>query len=304
MNILCVGQAVYDITFPCDEPIIENQKYRIYDRMECMGAPAANASYLCALWGANVSLMARIGKDLYGQEILQTLKKVGVDTTCMYEEETLATSISCIIANKRNGNRTILNSPMKEHPYPISFPQREIDVILMDGHELQASLDVLKQYPNAISILDAGTYKEEIKDLIQSVDYLVCSQDFAYQYTGIQVDIKERSTIEETFKKLKSINGNHIVVTLGDQGCIYEEEGTYQHLPAFHVKAVDTTGAGDIFHGAFAYAMSKSYSLHDALLISSLASAISVESLGGQPSIPDLTKMRSRIQEWKLNVSL
>ena len=50
MRILCIGQAAYDITFPVDEPIVENQKYRVMEKIECMGGPAGNAAYLCARW--------------------------------------------------------------------------------------------------------------------------------------------------------------------------------------------------------------------------------------------------------------
>lgn len=288
MSILCVGQSVYDITFPCDTTIVENQKYRIYNRLECMGAPAANAAYLCALWGAHTHLMARVGNDLFGKEIIRQLQQVGVHTDTMYIDKEHPTSISCIIANTTNGNRTILNSPMKETAYPISFPEQAFDTILMDGHELQASLDTMKEYPNAKTVLDAGTYKIEIIELIQAVDFLVCSQDFAYQYTGITIDLENKDTLHRTFQKLKEINTNTIVITLGEQGVVYEEDKHIHHIPAFKANAIDTTGAGDIFHGAFTYFITNGYSLEETIRLSSLTSSISVESLGGQTSIPTL----------------
>lgn len=304
MKILCVGQAAYDITFPCTEPILENRKYRIYNRMECMGAPAANASYLCALWGADVSLMARVGDDLYGKEILHTLNHVGVDTTPMHVDKQIPTSISCIIANADKSTRTILNCPMKDESFPYRFPEEDVHVILMDGHELNASLAAIKQFPDALTILDAGTYKPEIMELIQSVDYLVCSEDFARQYTGITIDLANHTSASDTFQKLKEINTNHIVITLGDKGSVYEEHDQIHHIPAFNVNAIDTTGAGDIFHGAFAYCLNRNYSLNDIIRISSLSASISVERLGSQIAIPDLEEMRKRIRELHLDITL
>lgn len=289
MSILCIGQSVYDITFPCEESIIENQKYRIYDRLECMGAPAANAAYLCALWGADTYLMARVGNDLFGKEIQRQLEEVKVHTETMLIDQNNPTSISCIITNTANGNRTILNSPMKETAYPINYPKQDIDIILMDGHELQASLDAIQHYPNAITVLDAGTYKPEIMELLHAVEYLVCSQDFAYQYTNIMIDVHNKDTLLKTFQKLKELNKHQIVITLGDQGVIYEKDNEVHHIPAFQVNAIDTTGAGDIFHGAFTYFISHLYSLEDAIYMSSLTSAISVETLGGKTSIPTLS---------------
>lgn len=294
MNILCVGQAVYDITFPCESSIVENQKYRIYNRLECMGAPAANAAYLCALWGAETHLMARVGDDLFGKEIIRQLHHVGVKTDNMLIDPNHATSISCILANTSNGNRTILNSPMSEIKENTHFSQATVDAILMDGHELDASLSAMNQYPNALSILDAGTYKPEIIDLITSVDYLVCSQDFACQYSGITIDLSCKETITNTFKKLKELNQYTIVITLGEQGVVFEEDNCIYHIPAFKANAVDTTGAGDIFHGAFTFFITSHYSLHETIRLSSLTSSISIETLGGQTSIPKLEDVMNK----------
>ena len=80
MSIICIGQCAYDLTFPIQEPLIENQKYRIMEPFSCIGAPAANAAYLCALWNAETVLISRCGKDFYGAEIRRVLKEAGVDT--------------------------------------------------------------------------------------------------------------------------------------------------------------------------------------------------------------------------------
>lgn len=285
-TILCIGQAVFDITFPVETFIRENEKYRIYDRLECMGAPAANAAYLCALWGAHTSLIARIGSDVFGNEIVTKLQQVGVDTSCMYIDDKNPTSLSCIIANKENGNRTILNSSMRECAFPIQFPTEIPDVILVDGHELNASLQALERYPNARSIIDAGTYKEYLIPLIKKVDYLVCSQAFAYEYTKTKICITDKKSWAHTFQKLEELNSKTIVVTLGDQGVLYKEDNQIHHLPAFQVPALDTTGAGDIFHGAFTYCLCNGYSLKETIMYASLSAAISVQTLGAQTSIP------------------
>ena len=78
MSIICIGQCAYDLTFPIQEPLIENQKYRIMEPFSCIGAPAANAAYLCALWNAETVLISRCGKDFYGAEIRRVLKEAGL----------------------------------------------------------------------------------------------------------------------------------------------------------------------------------------------------------------------------------
>lgn len=304
MSILCVGQCAYDITFPINETMVENQKYRIYDKFECIGAPAANSAYLCSMWGEITKIVSRIGKDFYGKEIINVLQGVGVDTSCIYVDEEIKTPISCIITNTSNGSRTILNCPGILRDVDFSYPQEEPKVVLVDGHELQGSIKALEKYPNAVSIIDAGSCKEETKKLAKMVNYLICSEDFAYQYTGIRVDIKDYKTYELTFEKLKELNKKNIVVTLGERGLIYQENDVIRLLPAYTANTIDTTGAGDIFHGAFAYCIAKNYCLLDALKISSATSSISVETLGGQASIPTKEKVNERLIENGENIRI
>lgn len=297
MRILCIGQAAYDITFPVDEPIVENQKYRIMEKIECMGGPAGNAAYLCARWGADTVLQARVGDDIYGHKIRNILESVQVDTSCIHVDSEFETSISGIIANRRSGHRTIFNCPGIVEPITFQMPSPDPDVILVDGHEPDASFKALKQYPDALSIIDAGTLRDATKELSKLVDYLICSQDFAYQYTGIYAGKKHPEQWPVLFEKLHELNQNHIAVTMGDEGLLYEDEAGIHAMRAYPVKAVDTCGAGDIFHGAFTYCMANHYSFADALKISSMTSAISVESYGSQLSIPDKSTVNQRLRK-------
>lgn len=292
-GVLCIGQSVYDMTYKVNEEIIENKKYRIYEKIECMGGPATNAAYLNALWGNNVYLISRVGKDFFGKEIIEELEKVGVNTDYMKKDGD-KTSVSTIISNVENGNRTIFNCPLKNTCEEFEFPEN-IDTILVDGHEKESSIKAIELYPNAKTIIDAGTYKEHLVDLIEKVDYLICSEDFAKQYTKIEKDYLDIEIAKKVFSKLGELNKNNIVVTLGEKGLMYETDGKINYMPAFKVKAIDTTGAGDIFHGAFAYCVANRYSFEESLKISSMASAISVETMGGQISIPRIEIVKSKL---------
>ena len=96
----------------------------------------------------------------------------------------------------------------------------------------------------------------------------------------------------------------YITVTLGELGLLYEDGESIKHLPAYPAKAVDTTGAGDIFHGAFAYCMDKKYSLLDALKIASMASSISVRSMGAQLSIPSKAQVNQELIKFERDLVL
>lgn len=288
--IVCVGQSAYDITYVIHEDLVENQKYRIYETMECIGAPASNAACLCARWEEETALITRVGNDFYGTLILEELRKQDVDVRYVKQLEEFKTPVSTIITHMENGSRTIFNCPgvLKEcdFDYPI-----DCDVLLLDGHELTASLEALKRYPHAISMLDAGTCKEETKLLAAMVDHLVCSEDFARQYTGITIDKKNPDTVIQTFQALKKLNQGQILVTLGGDGCLYEQKKEILHMPAYVVEAIDTTGAGDIFHGAYAYGVAKKWDLKTILHVASKTAALSTTKLGGNLSIPKLEEV-------------
>lgn len=92
-----------------------------------------------------------------------------------------------------------------------------------------------------------GTFHEETSVLAQKVTYLVCSQDYARQFSNIEVSIQDENSWRQTFDALHALNAGYIVVTLGDQGLLYEDTQGIHHIEAFNVSAVDTTGAGFSF---------------------------------------------------------
>lgn len=295
MSILCIGQTAYDITMPIQEAFIENQKYCVHDKLECLGGPAANAAYLCAKWKAETILITRLGKDAYGKKIIEDFNAIGINTDYMIYPDGFETPLSLIINNQSNGSRTIFNHPGKLNKVDIIFPSTKIDVILVDGHELEISLEAIKKYPEAISILDAGTCKASTVELAKVVDYLVCSQDFAKQYIQRECDLSDTNQQVDIMSQLKKLNKQNVIITLGENGLLYEADGI-KHLPAYRVNAIDTTGAGDVFHGSFAYAMYKKMDLLEALKLASMSSAISVTRLGSQPSIPSYEEVTEAIE--------
>lgn len=294
-SIVCIGQVAYDITLPLPEKLIENQKYRIFNKMECLGGPATNASYLCAKWHASTTLIGRVGNDAYGHSIIEALNEIGVNTNYMKILDDFHTPLSIILNHQESGARTILNNPGEVKANAFTLPM-DCDVILVDAHELEVSLEVIQRYPHAITILDAGTCRKNTIALAKEVDYLICSEAFARAYYQNDWDYTNPVENKAVMQSLQALNKNHVVITLGEYGLLYEENNEIVHVPAFLMDAIDTTGAGDIFHGAFAYAVSQQMNMREALILSSMASAISVTRMGGQPSIPTLLEVQEAIR--------
>ena len=296
-KILCIGQSAYDITIPLSEPIVENQKYRIEQKLECGGGPAFNASCLCGMWGAGVCLISRIGTDDYGGKLRKIAEENRVDLSFLIPDDEIETPHSYIFSNGANGSRTLFNFPGRKKETEYELPEAEVDVILRDGHEPDISLDAIRKYPQAVSLVDAGTCRNTTLRVAKEVDYLVCSEDFARQYTGKTIDLDAWESCERIFREIEEINGKYAVVTLGEKGLLYRDGGDIKKLPAYPVEAVDKTGAGDIFHGAFAYGLWEKMSILDILRLSSMASSLSVRRQGSQTSIPALENVTKALSD-------
>lgn len=297
MSILCIGQAVYDISFMLDAPLQENQKYRIDETKECGGGPACNAACLCALWGAETHLIAKVGMDAYGNALKRSLRAFHVGTDYLITSAEIRTPYSLIAISAQSGYRTIFNLPGKPLQLAAQMPAERVDVILSDGHEPDVTMQALRAHPDTCSMVDAGTLRESTFAVAQKVDYLVCSEDFARQYTQKSITLDNLEEDERTFSQIESINHKHAVITLGERGLLYRNiEGKLCHLPAYPARAIDTSGAGDVFHGAFAYGLYQRMSLEDNLRQSAMAACLSVQREGSQTAIPRLEEVRQHLQ--------
>ncbi len=291
MKAVCVGHSTYDITIPMDHYPIENTKYRISNKIECGGGPASNGAYLLAKWGIDTTIASVVGDDYYGDKVIEDFQKIGANCKYIEKKENHSTSSSYIIANMSNGSRTILSAKKD----PIRKLSQEVnekaDLILIDGEHPETAKEVLEKNPDAISVLDAGRLNDDTKLLGKMVTYLVCSHDFAEEFTNKRTDIRDFNTLIEIYDALKKYFKTNIIITLEANGSFTVIDGKYKIIPSIIVKALDSTGAGDIFHGAFAYFIGKGYPLEEAIKYASITGAISVTRIGSRFSIPSLEEV-------------
>lgn len=291
MKFVCLGHSTYDITIPMDEYPTENVKYRIKEKVECGGGPASNGAYLLAKWGMDTTMVSVVGRDYYGDKIIKEYKEIGVNTDYIEQIENHVTTNSYIIANKANGSRTILSSKDEAIRKLKKNIDLVADVILIDGEHPDSANDLLDKNPNAISVLDAGRFNDDTIALGKKVTYLVCSHEFAEDFSGKKTASTDKETLTEIHKALEEYFKTNIIITLEAVGSFTRIDHQYQIIPSITVKALDSTGAGDIFHGAFTYFIANKYSLEDAIRLSSITSAISVTKIGSRYSIPELREV-------------
>ena len=290
-KVVCIGHSTYDITIPVDAYPTENIKYRLERHIECGGGPASNGAYLLAKWGMKTSILSIVGDDHYGKLIRDDFKKIGANTKYLELRKGHQTTSSYIIANMSNGSRTILASkrpPIRKLEQDVTI---QADVILIDGEHPETALKVLLDNEDAISVIDAGRLNKDTKMLGKMVKYLVCSKDFAEEFAQNKIDYHDQATIIYAYEKLKAYFKNTIFITLESHGIFTEIDGKYIQIPSVKVKAIDSTGAGDIFHGAFTYFIGNNYPLEEAIHYASIAGAISVTRIGSRFSIPTLQEV-------------
>jgi sulfofructose kinase len=281
-DVLCVGHACYDLIFSVDHHPQADEKTTANSFLGCGGGPAANAALAVARMGFSAAFAGYLGNDIYGHQHCRELIAEGVDTQLLQRGDA-PTPLSAILV-KPDGSRALVNYKSRHRCRPELFPADLSSIqprtILFDGHEpvLSEALVESARQLHIPLVLDAGSLHEGTERLYRQVDYLVCSEKFAAQITG--------ATEVERSLDLLAERSPCVVITLGERGLVWRRGGERGGMPAFPVDEVDTTGAGDAFHGAFAAGVAAQYGWHDLLRLAGAVGALCCTRLGARPAMP------------------
>jgi len=279
LDVLCVGHAAYDLIFSVARHPEADEKIVAGQFLGCGGGPAANAAVCISRLGFKAAFAGYLGNDLYGDKHQQELIENAVYTGLIVRGQS-PTPLSSIIV-KPDGKRALINfkgATKTLGAQAINFSMVTPKVVLFDGHEPHLSLQLLArlQHKDIPTVLDAGSLHEGTSVLLKHIDYLVCSEKFARQYAGdVQTALTQLAEIAPA-----------AVITLGGKGLIWKRGDCRGSLPALQVNAVDTTGAGDAFHGAFAAAVSAKMDWLPVLRYASAAAALCCTKTGARPGLP------------------
>ena len=280
IDVLCVGHASYDLIFSIDHHPLADEKISASGFVGMGGGPAANAAVTVAKLGFKAAYAGYLGLDIYGEHHYRELLDTGVHSDLIIRGN-FPTPLSTILV-KPDGQRALINYKGQTKALAadaIDFSAIIPKVVLFDGHEPQLALALLAslQDKSTISVLDVGSLHDGTLALLHKVDYLVCSEKFAIQYAG---------TIETALQRLAELAPT-VVITLGEKGLIWQRNQEQGALSAFPVACVDSTGAGDAFHGAYAAALCTDMSWLDVLRYASAAGAWCCTKLGARTGIPN-----------------
>jgi len=251
--------------------------------------PTATAVVTAAKLGASTGFIGKVGDDANGKFILDEFKKYNVDVKGIVIEKGASSASSLVWVDEKTGKRSIAwNMGTKS-----SLKLKELDkesiksskVLHLDGHEIAAALEagkLIKNKGGKVS-LDGGTITPNIEEIIKITDILIVSEEFAVGFTGC-------SNSEDYLEKLWEFDPEVLIVTKGENGLCAYIDGEYIERDAFKVNAVNTTAAGDVFHGAFLFAYISDMETRKALAFASAVAALKCTQYSVRPAIPTYEK--------------
>jgi len=285
MTIACLGITVLDRVQRVSKLPTTGGKFVAHDYFEIGGGPAATAAVAVAKLGRKVDFIGRVGGDSVADIMLTELSGYGVNVDKVIHIPQASSAFSAVLVDDE-GERMIINYQDKSLSRDIE-PLKSIDfstysTILCDvrwPEGAKYALEQAKKYAIP-SVLDADLSPDSIAELVDLADHIAFSEPGLAKYSGTYDPLQGLKIAQ---KKTKGI----VYVTVGEKGCYWLENTQLMYQEGKKVKVVDTTGAGDVFHGAFAVAVAEKMETRDAVVFSNTVAAVKCTKLGGREGIPD-----------------
>ncbi|UGA56873.1 PfkB family carbohydrate kinase [Vibrio sp. VB16] len=284
MPIACLGITVLDRVQRVKELPTSGGKFVATDYFEIGGGPAATAAVAVAKLGHEVDFIGRVGGDSVAKTMLDELAGYGVNVTKSIHIPSASSAFSAVLVDDE-GERMIINYQDKSLSRDIE-PLKSVDfstysTILCDVRWPEGAKYALEQARKyrIPSVLDADLSPDSISDLVELADHVAFSQPGLAKFTETDDPIQGLKTAQKRTK-------GKVYVTVGAEGCYWLEGGELKHQQGKVVDVVDTTGAGDVFHGAFAVAVSEQMESRQSVVFSNTVAALKCTKLGGREGIP------------------
>jgi sulfofructose kinase len=284
-SVLCVGQATLDHVLTVDDEIVIGRKHVAQRHDVVGGGLAANAAVTVARLGGAAALASVIGDDETGTSVLAGLRAEHVDTRLVLQAAGMATPFSAVIVSA-DGARTIVNHSSTEllvQPCP-DLEGVVCDAVLVDGRwqaGTTAALSLARRrgVPGVVDVDRSTVDAAVLATCLDLASHLIFSEDALRDLTGTP-------SAADGLRRISRDTGAHVSVTLGAQGVVWIDGDDVRSLDAFAIDAVDSTGAGDVFHGAAALALAEGDGEAQAFAFASAAAALKCTRHGARAGIP------------------
>lgn len=280
-------------------PHLPDQDEQVWmsDSTQQGGGMVSTALVTLSRLGVSTAFVGKVGNDTAGRVVKEEFDLNGVDSACLIMEPGASTPVSMILVDESTGQRTIMAGGSAVDLSPSEVPAEMVAsarILHLDNTNRQAALAAarLARESGVPVVLDADTVSppDNLDELLRTTDFLIASRMFAEALTGL-------TDPAEAVKSLAGYGSSVAVVTLGEEGSYTLAGARTFHTPAFTVDVVDTTGAGDVFHGAFIFGLLREWSLEKTAEFASAVAGLSCTRLGGRAGIPNLDEAMSFLRD-------
>lgn len=292
-RVLATGLNVVDILVRLPHAVRPGDKHPVDDLVVQGGGPAGNAACITASLGIPTAFLARMGRDTLSDLARAELRRCGVLDTHLIDDPHARPAVSVIEVDPRTAERTIFYNLSGYRPLaPGDITDERFgapDLILVDGYEPLAAREMLRRarLASCPSVLDLESGPPDaLLELIAMGTDVILPRAAAAHCTG-------RADPEPALRRLAELSAATLVVTDGPRGCWALADGALLHQPAFPAHALDTTGCGDAFHGAYAAARLFRWPLPLRLEFAALVASRVAARCGGRAYLPTPDSLRT-----------
>ena len=288
-TVLGVGLAVQDVLILWRDMSAAVKDTRAADVQIQGGGMTGTALVAVARLGGRAQLWGAVGDDWAGRMILRDLVAEGVDVTNVEVVAGESGPVVLVCVDEPTGERYFpygRGLKVDAEPAGLTDAAAGAGCVLVDGFCRSAAMAAAAAARRAgvPVVADVGGLGDAMRELMPMVDYAIVNES-----TGRRLDADCRRACEA----IRAMGPGCAAVTLGDRGCVCLSDEGYLVLPAFDVDVVDTTGTGDVFHGAFCFGLTAGLELRQNLLLATAVAALKCRKLGGRAGIPTLAEARS-----------
>lgn len=291
-EIVVIGSLNMDLIVQVKELPTPGETTAAYSFRTLPGGKGANQAVAVARLGAPVKMIGRVGADKYGEALLTNLNVNGVDVSNIALDSSVGTGVA-LIAVDSHGENTIMVFPGANGTCRQTDVEAVEDVIAsaralilqleIPLETVEAALVIADRH-DRLTILNPAPARKLSRGLLALVDFLIVNEVEASVLSDYGV--KDVRTASVAARILNENGPKHVIVTLGANGALFVgPEGEF-HIPSFEVQAVDTTGAGDAFIGAFAFAYTQGMDVENCIRYACAAGAAATTRVGAQVSLP------------------
>jgi sugar/nucleoside kinase (ribokinase family) len=268
-----------------------NSKMKLLKFSKQGGGQVATAMVALARWGAKTKYIGKVGSDELGEFSLHFLQEEGVDVSSVTIETNATNQFAMILVDGVSGERTILWDRDERLMYREGELQKEEvcsgKILHLDGHDIRAAIQCARwaKEEGIPIVIDIDKVEPLTRELIKEIDFVITSSRLPTLMTGISD--REKALIE-----LQKQTSGFLCSTLGHEGAMALVNGEILYVKGFKIKAVDTTGAGDVFHAGFIYGLLQNWEVVEILRFANAVAALKCLDLGGRRGLPTLEEIQ------------